>query len=78
VEAHQEDIVHLAWLTGMLTGTATNAPKNFPKSPSELIKKTEPPKPMTPRQWEAMIHFLSGGNRQKPKKSKGNEPSGTG
>lgn len=52
----------------MLTGTATNAPKQFPKSPNELLKRSEPAKPMTPKQWETMIKYLSGGNREKPKK----------
>ena len=60
--------MHLAWLTGMLTGTATNAPKSFPKSPDELLKRSEPAKPMTPKQWETMIKYLSGGNKEKPKK----------
>lgn len=55
----------------MLTGTATNAPKSFPKSPDELLKKSQPAKPMTPKQWETMIKYLSGGNRkEKPEKPK--------
>jgi hypothetical protein len=63
-------MVNASWLTAMLTATGTNAPKSFPKSPSVLLAKTVPQKPMNPRQWEAMIKLLTGGNREKPTKPK--------
>lgn len=59
----------------MLTGTATNAPKSFPKSPDELLKKATPAEPMTPKQWESMLQYMSGGNRTKPKKKKKQAPT---
>jgi hypothetical protein len=62
--------VNAAWLTAMLTATGTNAPKSFPKSPDHLLAKTKPQRPMSPRQWEAMIKHLTGGNRKKTKSPK--------
>lgn len=71
-EVRQEEIVYLAWLTGMLTGTATNAPKSFPKRPDELLKKNTPEKPMTPKQWQSWMHYVSDGVilKEPPKKNR--------
>lgn len=71
-EASQEDAVYLAWLTGMLAGTATNAPKAFPKNPSELLKKSGSEKPMSPKQWQAWMRYVSDGVilKEPPKKNK--------
>ncbi len=57
-EAKHDERVNLAWLTGLLTGTATNAPKDFPKSVQEFKDSMKPPKPMNPGQWGAMIDMM--------------------
>lgn len=60
-----------AWYVAMLTGTATNAPKKFPKSPTELLEGSSQPKPFNRNQWQAVIAALTGGNREKkPKKNR--------
>lgn len=33
-----------------------------------------PQKPLNPAQWKAMIRYLTGGNREKPKKAKPKDP----
>jgi hypothetical protein len=69
-EVELERRANNAWLTAMLTATGTNAPKSFPKSPSELLTKILPPKPMTKRQWEGMFDLLFtafGGKDEKDK-----------
>lgn len=63
-------MVNAAWLTALLTATGTNAPKQFPASPEELLKKMRPQAPLNKNQWHAMIKFLGGGNREKPQKPK--------
>ena len=51
----------------MLTATGTNSPKSFPKSPDVLLNKPSQQKPLNPRQWEAIIKHLTGGNKKKPR-----------
>lgn len=42
----------------MLTGTATNAPKSFPKSPEDLFKKRA--EPMNAKQFAAVFSQILG------------------
>ncbi|NEI70954.1 hypothetical protein GR212_15325 [Rhizobium lusitanum] len=69
-EHSYERLVNSAWLTALLTSTGTNAPKNFPKSPDDLLKKRGVVEEvMNPKQWLGIIKHLTGGNKaKKPKK----------
>lgn len=60
----------IAWLTGMLTATGVNDPKNFPKTVDDLLNKGKPPKPFNKDQWRAVIKALTGGSDEPPKRPK--------
>lgn len=49
-----------AWLQGHLGAIATHLPAKFPKSPSELLKKSEPKKQMGAKDWQAFIFSVTG------------------
>ncbi|MER9768869.1 hypothetical protein NKJ09_22715 [Mesorhizobium sp. M0189] len=51
--------VRVSWLVAMLTATGTNAPKHFPKSPEDLLKKRET-KAFNPQQWAATFSQILG------------------
>lgn len=57
----------------MLTATGVNAPKSFPKTPGEILKKQEGPRrrPMTKDEWEAAFAALTGGAPPLPKDAAG-------
>lgn len=66
--------VNTAWLTAMLTATGTNAPKSFPTSPEDLLRKFKPQKPMNKRQWEAMFNLLFEAYGEKQEGDKAKKP----
>lgn len=61
-EDRWEELVHSSWLTAHLSVVGWHVPKDFPKSPAELLKKADPrPKaPMTKRDWQAFIFGVTG------------------
>lgn len=50
----------MAWLTAYLTTVGHHIPKDFPKSPSALLKKQQPATEMTPQQWAAFASAVLG------------------
>ncbi len=67
MDGRRELLNSASWLTAMLTATATNAPRKFPKSPAELSKKDDAP--LSRSQWASVISQLGGGNRVTRKRS---------
>jgi hypothetical protein len=53
-------VVNEAWLSGLLNGSSHHDPKKYPKSPKELLGRSEPKPPMGAKQWQAFIFGVTG------------------
>lgn len=59
-EERWEYLVNHAWLSGSLNRYSFNEPNKYPESPSELLKKSEPKKAMTIKEWSAVVSGITG------------------